>query len=117
MRVSDAENQRLIREAAEREGTRFVRAGDRGISLSDSFKRTIVTALAHENTPAAIGTLRELERQGWTLPAWIRADLDRYGKVAGWRETEREALAREERQAAMLDAGPILAEHRRSKGE
>jgi hypothetical protein len=33
------------------------------------------------------------------------------------RYDEREALRREDRQAAMLDAGPILAEHRRLKGE
>jgi hypothetical protein len=52
--------------------------------LSESYRATIVVALAHENTPAAIGTLRELERQGWTLPAWLRADLERYGRVAGW---------------------------------
>lgn len=33
------------------------------------------------------------------------------------RHAEREALAREERQAAMLDAGHILAEYREAKGE
>jgi len=32
-------------------------------------------------------------------------------------ELEREALAREARQEALLDAGPILAEYRRAKGE
>lgn len=33
------------------------------------------------------------------------------------RHAEREALAREDRQAAMLDAGHILAEYREAKGE
>lgn len=32
-------------------------------------------------------------------------------------ESERDALAREARQEALLDAGPILAEYRRQKGE
>lgn len=54
------------------------------MELSESYWRTIVTALAHENTHAAIGTLRELERQGRTLPGWIRLDLERYGRIAGW---------------------------------
>lgn len=79
------------------------------IRLSESFQGTIMAALAHEMTPAAIETLRELERQGWRLPPWV---LDRLEN-----ETEREALRREAHDEAMLDAGPILAEHRRLKGE
>lgn len=39
------------------------------------------------------------------------------GEACRENAAEREALAREERQAAMLDAGPILAEYRRAKGE
>ena len=64
--------------------------------LSDSYRRTIMRALAHERTPAAIETLWELRRQGWDCPAWIvrdvlltpeqvRLDEERYGHVAGWR--------------------------------
>lgn len=36
---------------------------------------------------------------------------------ASYRETEAESLEREARQEAMLDASPILAEHRRLQGE
>lgn len=43
---------------------------------------------------------------------WIIALRDEHE-----RRRERVALRREARQAAMLDAGPILAEHRRAKGE
>lgn len=54
------------------------------------------------------------------LPSWALMDLERYGHIAGWnreRQEERNALRREARQEALLDAGPILAEHRRAKGE
>lgn len=42
---------------------------------------------------------------------------DRLAKLEAEREAEREALRREARQEALLDAGPILAEYRRAKGE
>lgn len=84
-------------------------ANDHELSLFESYKGTIMVALAHENTPAAVGTLRELERQGWRLPAWVLNRLEN--------EAEREALRREAHDEAMLDAGPILADYRRQKGE
>lgn len=44
---------------------------ERTLELSESYIRTITQALAHEGTPAAYGTLDELERQGVRIAPWI----------------------------------------------
>lgn len=51
---------------------------------SESYRSTIITSLAHENTPAAIGTIEYLQAEGWNIPAWVLNDLARYGKISGW---------------------------------
>jgi hypothetical protein len=43
--------------------------------LSESYRATILTALAHEATPAAIETILELDRLGWDIPTWIKLEL------------------------------------------
>lgn len=52
--------------------------------ITEPERSTIVLALAHENTPAAVEAIEHLQAKGWEIPRWIRNDLDRYGKIAGW---------------------------------
>lgn len=53
---------------------------------------------------------------GATIEAWPEEVIGD-GPAERERLAEREALRREARQEALLDAGPILAEHRREQGE
>lgn len=55
------------------------------MKLSESYRSTILRSLAHENSHAAIETIKELKRIGWNIPTWISEDINRYDKIASWR--------------------------------
>lgn len=51
----------------------------------ESYRSIILRSLVHENSYQAIETIKELEKIGWRIPAWISQDINRYGKIASWR--------------------------------